>query len=344
MIQNTIFINERMELMINVGIIGTGWFSGVHAKILNKMEKVQIKAICGTDKEKAEEYAFEFDHAKGYGNLIEMLDEEKLDAVYICVPPFAHGEIEMELINRGIPFLVEKPLSVDLDIPKKIISKLKEQPLITSVGYHFRYRDSVTLLKNELERSKLGIVTGGWMGSMPTVPWWRNQETSGGQFIEQTTHLVDLLRYTAGEVEEVYAAYGSRSLPERYDNVTVPDVGTVTLKLKSGVIASLSNTCILPDGDSKVGLDFYSDKGIIHIDHNILEIRKDGLESVQKDTVDPYLKENEAFIHAVRTGNTSLILSDYTDAYKTQEITVAALISAQSGMPVKINDDNLLKV
>ncbi|MGM0873193.1 MAG: Gfo/Idh/MocA family protein [Bacillota bacterium] len=325
--------------MINVGIIGTGWFSGVHAKILNEMEGVQIKAICGTTKQKAEDYASAYDHAKGYGELTEMLDGEKLDAVYICVPPFAHGEIEMELIDRGIPFLVEKPLGVDLETPKKIVSKLKEQPLITSVGYHFRYRDSVTLLKNELEKSTLGMVTGGWMDSMPTVPWWRNQETSGGQFIEQTTHFVDLLRYVAGEIDEVYAAYGSRSLTERYDNVTVHDVGTVTLKLNSGVIANLSNTCILPNADSKIGLDFYTDKGILHIDHNGLEKSAEGITSVKKDPVDPYMKENEAFIHAVRTGDTSMILSDYEDAYRTQVVTVAALRSAETGMPIKINAD-----
>ncbi|MFC0272596.1 Gfo/Idh/MocA family protein [Metabacillus herbersteinensis] len=323
--------------MLKIGIVGTGWFSGVHGKILSTMEGVQIKAVLGTTKQKADEFAYEFDHAKGYGNFVEMLDCEKLDAVYICVPPFAHGELELQLIERGIPFLVEKPLSVDLEVPKQVISKLQRNPLITSVGYHFRYRDSVKFLKNELENSTLGMVTGGWMGSMPTVSWWRNQETSGGQFVEQTTHLVDLLRYSAGEVEEVYAVFGSRSLHKTYDFVTVPDIGTVTLKMKSGVIANLSNTCILPDGDSKVGLDYYSDKGILHINHDRLEKSIGGLKSVHQDTVDPYLLENEAFLHAVRTGDSSRVLSNYYDAFRTQEVAVAALKSAESGEPVKIN-------
>lgn len=321
--------------MVNIGIVGMGWFSGIHAKILSRMEGVQIQAICGTSKEKAAKYAFSYD-SKGYGDLVEMLDGEKLDAVYICVPPFAHREIEIELINRGIPFLVEKPLSVDLELPNKVVSMLIEKPLVTSVGYHFRYRDSVALLKNELQNSTLGIMTGGWMDSMPSVPWWRNQETSGGQFIEQTTHLVDLIRYTAGEVDEVYAVYGSRSLIERYENVTVPDVGTVTLKLKSGAIANLTNTCILPNGDSKVELGFYTDKGILNIAHHGLGISKEGLKTLHKDIIDPYEKENEAFIHAVRTGDTSMILSDYEDAYKTQEVTVAALRSVQLRVPVKV--------
>ncbi len=323
--------------MINVGIIGTGWFSGVHAKILQKMEGVRIKAICGTSKVKAENYAKEYDQAKGYADFKEMLDEEKLHAVYICVPPFAHTEIELELISRKIPFLVEKPLSANLEIPKQILLKLNENPIITSVGYHFRYRNTIKTLKTELEDQKLGMITGGWMGSMPAVPWWRNQQTSGGQFIEQTTHLVDLLRYTVGEVEEVFAAYANRSIAaEQYEHVSVHDVGTVTLKFQNGVIANLSNTCILPDGVSNVGLDYYTNKGILHIGFDNLDISKQGTKLSIKETVDPYVKENEAFIHAIRTGDTSPILSTYQDAYKSQEVTVAALTSARTGAPVKI--------
>ncbi len=326
-------------MMINVGIIGTGWFSGVHAKILTEMDGIQIKAICGTSKEKAEKFALDFNDVKGYSSVVDMLDSEKLDAVYICVPPFAHGDIEIELIEREIPFLVEKPLGVNLENPTDILSKLKGQSLITSVGYHFRYRDSIALLKKELESSTLGIVTGGWMGSMPLVPWWRNQTTSGGQFIEQTTHLVDLLRYTIGEVNEVYSSFGKVYMSKQHDNVSVDDVGTVTLKFENGVIANLSNTCILPDEVSSVGVDFYTNKGMFHVGFDGLDISKKGSTSSFRDTMNPYEKENKAFIHAVKTGDRSLILSDYQDAYKTHTVTVAALHSSEKGIPIKINEN-----
>jgi len=322
--------------MLNIGIIGTGWFSGVHANILQKMEGVKIKAICGTSMAKAANYANKFDDANGYEDLIQMLDNEKLDAVYICVPPFAHQEMESELISRGIPFLVEKPLSTDVKTPKEILLKLEESPVITSVGYHFRYRETTNLLKAELEEQTLGMITGRWMGSMPTVPWWRNQETSGGQFIEQTTHLVDLLRYTVGEIKEIYAAYAKRSIAEQYENVSVHDVGTVTMTFENGVIANLSNTCILPEGISNVGMDYYTNKGILHIGFEGIEMVKQGEKQLIKESTDPYVKENEAFIHAIRTGDTSRILSTYHDAYKTQEVTVAALTSAKTGAPVRI--------
>ncbi|GGH32326.1 Gfo/Idh/MocA family protein [Paenibacillus segetis] len=325
-------------MSLNIGIIGTGWFSKVHGDILAGMEDVQVAAICGTSIEKAQNMASAYPGAKSYTVLTEMLDAQKLDAVYICVPPMSHGEIEAELITRGIPFFVEKPLGMNLDIPVGILDQLNQKPLINSVGYHFRYKESIQLLRELLQGRTIGMALGTWMGDMPGVAWWRRQEGSGGQFIEQTTHIVDLLRYTVGEVAEVYAAYGNRVVQSKYENVNVPDVGTVTLKLKSGAVANISNTCILPGGVGKSGLSLYTDGGILDWNQDRLEVIEEGVRTAFTSGNNPYVSETEAFIHALRTGDTSQILSDYVDAVKTQRVTCAALESALSGNPVTITD------
>ncbi|PYZ92396.1 oxidoreductase [Salipaludibacillus keqinensis] len=320
-----------------IGIIGTGSFSRLHAKLLSNMKEVQVQSICGTSREKAEDMASHYEGAKGYNHLVEMLDSEKLDAVYVCVPPMAHGEIELELIGRSIPFFIEKPLGVDQQTADTIFNELDKTNLITSVGYHFRYKDSVQKLKEYLEDTSIGLITGQWMGGMPEVSWWRKQEGSGGQFNEQTTHIVDLLRYVSGEVKEIYACYGNTINHQKYEGVTVPDVGSVIIKLKNGAIANISNTCILPSSVGEIGMTFYTDKGIIKWDpdsFNIIEARskeekRDGIE-------DPYLMESEAFIYAVRTGDTTRIHSTYQDAYETHKITCSALESSLQGIPLKI--------
>lgn len=323
---------------LNIGIVGTGWFSKVHGDILTAMDGVRIAAVCGTSQAKADSLAMRYPGAKGFANVTEMLDACELDGVYICVPPHAHGDIEEELINRGIPFLVEKPLGAELETPKRILDSLNRKPLIHSVGYHFRYKDTIQKLKGSLEGRTVGMALGAWMGDMPQVEWWRRQEGSGGQFIEQTTHIVDLLRYTAGEVEEVYATYANRVVHNRYENVTVADVGTVTMKLSSGAIANISNTCVLPGGVGEVGLRLYTDEGILDWNPDRLEVAGTGEKCTYMISDNPYEKESEAFIHALRTGDTSGILSDYADAVKTQRVTCAALESAASGKAVAIQN------
>lgn len=325
-------------MKLHIGIIGTGWFSQVHADLLEQIEDVKIQAILGTSLSKAQNMAAKYE-ANSYENLYSMLEEERLDAVYICVPPMAHGEIELALIERGIPFFVEKPLAVDLELPMQIESAIRKKGLLTAVGYHLRYQEHAEKLKQELSSQTIGMASGCWNGSMPGAPWWRDQEGSGGQFIEQTTHIVDLLRYVAGEVVEVQAMYAGRSMHKMHEGVSIPDVGTVNLKLKSGAIANIMNTCILPEGVAgRSGLTFYTAEGIWDWNQGHLAVTSaEGVHTYSGKT-NPYLSESEAFLHALRTGDRSRIRSDYGDALRTQVVTVAALQSARSGERLFISE------
>jgi predicted dehydrogenase len=323
-------------MTLKIGIIGTGWFSKVHAKILANMEGVKLQAVCGTSKAKAAALAGEFDIPTSFENVNDMLEAGRLDAVYILVPPMSHGEMELQLIERGIPFFIEKPIGLDMDVPTNILAQIRKKSLITSVGYHFRYTETIQHMQQQLKKQEIGMITGHWMGGMPLVAWWRDQTRSGGQFIEQTTHIVDILRYCVGEVDEVYAVYDNRIMHKQYEGVTVADVGTVTMKFKSGVIANVSNTCILPEGIGKVGLTFYTQEGMLEWNTERLEIIDSSGKSETRNSLDPYFGENEAFIHAVRTSDTGRILSNYEDALKTQEVTFSALESAKKGVSIKL--------
>ncbi|GBF71811.1 oxidoreductase [Paenibacillus sp. 598K] len=324
-------------MALQIGMIGTGGFAAHHARLLTAMKDVVVAAVCGTSQNKAALFAQGLPSAASYSSVSDMLDGQPLDAVYICVPPFAHGDMELELIARNIPFLIEKPLGVNLATPSTILAAIEDKKLITSVGYHLRYLDGTAKAKELLADHTPGMALGSWNGGMPGASWWRQAAGSGGQFVEQTTHLVDLLRYCLGEIVEVYAAYALVH-PRNRDaaaDITVPDVGTVTLKLASGAIANLSNTCMLPVG--------HETELKIFTDHGVLELGPTGLKNIEATCTtqfpnrnDVYQLENEAFLHAVRTGDTSGILSTYADAWRTQQITVLANESALSGLPIKL--------
>lgn len=322
-------------MTVKVGFIGTGGIAQNHLSNLKNIDGVTVTAFYDLDGRRAEQAALEWNDAKAYSSIREMLDGPKLDGVYICVPPLAHGEAERLVIAQGIPFLVEKPLGVDQDVPTEIAALVANKAIITSVGYHWRYHDSTSTAQRLLANSRLGMALGYWMGGMPMVPWWRVQSGSGGQFVEQTTHIVDLLRFLCGEVTEVYAAYALRHM-QHVEGTDVPDVGTVTLKLANGMVATISNTCLLPIGHH-VGLDLYTDQGVLEIRGNdIKEHTRKGVVD-HKGTVNPYLEEDKAFVHAIRTGDPSGILSDYEDAMRTHQITIAANHSAISGKAISLS-------
>lgn len=124
---------------------------------------------------------------------------------------------------------------------------------------------------------------------------------------------------------------------EKVEGTTVADVGTVTMKLENGSIATISNTCISPVGH-KVGLDLYTDQGILEISSAGLKDIKADTVTEYKETVSPYFVEDEVFINAVLTGDSSKILSDYRDALITHNVTLAANKSAEIGKPINLKE------
>lgn len=324
-------------MTLNIGFIGTGGIAKQHLHSIKQIENVSVSAFCDLQLERAEEAAKEWNNAKAYTDLTTMLDDQKFDAVYVCLPPMAHGKAEEMLIERGIPFSVEKPLGVDEQLPEDILEKIEAKKLMTSVGYQWRYQDGVVQAKELLKGQTIGMALGYWIGGMPGVPWWRVQTMSGGQFVEQTTHMTDLLRYLCGEVVEVYAAYGHRIMHEKMEGATVADIGTVTMKLESGVVATISNSCMVAGGGNKVGLDIYTNESLFAI-HNagLTHTLNNNEVNEYKSITTPKYLENLAFIHAVRTGDSSGIRSDYADAVKTHKVSMAANESAATGKPVSL--------
>jgi myo-inositol 2-dehydrogenase / D-chiro-inositol 1-dehydrogenase len=136
-------------------------------------------------------------------------------------------------------------------------------------------------------------------------------------------------------VSEVYAAYGDRIMSRSHEGVAVPDVGTVTLKLASGAVAAINNTCAIPAGN-RTGLHIYTNTGLLELDLGGLVDVEVNRRTEYVNCSNPYALENDAFLHAVKTGDASRIRSSYADAWKTHRVTLAANESARTGLPIKL--------
>jgi len=317
---------------VRVGFVGAGGIANAHMNALQVVEDVQIAAVCDIDRDRAESAAARL-VARAYTDHRAMLDSEKLDALYVCVPPFAHEDQELIAASKGIHLFVEKPVAVTIEKAREIREAIRQSGIIAAVGYHWRYQSNTDRAREILQGKQIGMVLGYWMGGFPGVAWWRRMEQSGGQMVEQTTHISDLARYLCGDVTEVFAAYANRSskgIPE----FNIHDVGTATLKFASGAVGAMSNTCIL-SVPYTVGLHVIAKDLVVEI-HGDLRVIEPGHTEVFTGGLNAMQEENRAFIEAVRTGNTNGIRSTYDDAVKTLAVTLACNESAATGKPVKV--------
>lgn len=321
-------------MTVRVGFIGAGGIAGTHMKALSQISDAQLVAFCDADAKRAEQAAGNYGGA-AYTDFRQMLDSEKLDAVYICVPPHAHVGQEEELAGRGIPFLVEKPIANSMEKARAVQAEVERANLLTSVGYHWRYMTYTQLAKERLAGKTIGMALGYWMGGMPGVDWWRRKEQSGGQIVEQTTHIIDLARYLCGEIDEVYAAMGTRALHE-VENFTCDDVGTMTVKFSGGAVGSISNTCLMKGFGYTVGLHVVTPDVVVEVDGSQFRALQAGREEIVRSGNNAYLEEDQAFIRAIQTGDPTHVRSSYGDAVRSLAVSLAANRSAETGAPVAV--------
>src|SRR5207237_9192076 len=102
-----------------IWFIGARIIAGRQLGNLIGFDDVQVVAIADPVVDKAEALA-QRAGGKAYAEFEAMLEREHLDAVYICIPPFAHGAPEAAVIERGLPFFVEKPLGTNFAVAEKI--------------------------------------------------------------------------------------------------------------------------------------------------------------------------------------------------------------------------------
>ena len=317
---------------VRVGFVGAGGIASAHMSTLQAVDDVQIVAVADVDRDRAEAAAARY-VGTAYSDYREMLERETLDALYVCVPPFAHEEQEILAASKGIHLFVEKPVAVDLDKARAVRDAIADSGIISAVGYHWRYQANTDRAREILKDRTIAMIMGYWMGGFPGVLWWRRMEQSGGQMVEQTTHIFDLARYLCGEVQEVYAVYanrGQKQIPE----YNIYDVGTATLRFASGVVGTISNTTLL-DVPYTVGLHVVAENLVLEI-HGDLTVIEPGHTEIFSGGPNSMLEENKAFIAAVRGEGTDGIRSTYADAVKTLAVTLACNESAMTGRPVRV--------
>ncbi|MEA3346402.1 MAG: Gfo/Idh/MocA family oxidoreductase [Chloroflexota bacterium] len=321
-------------MTVRIGFIGTGNIAQLHLERLQQIEEAELVALCDLEPERAQAAQEKFG-GKVYIDYHEMLERERLDAVYICVPPFAHLDQELEAVKRGIHLYVEKPVTLDVELGERIEVAIRREGVVTACGYQWRYLDTVDRLKSLVDEEPIGLVVGYWFGGVPQASWWRNRYQSGGQLVEQTTHIVDLARYLLGDVAEV-GAYSFRGIIRDIPGYNVDDASAVILKFESGAIGAVTSSCLLTSGEGTAGLTVLGRDLRVDCEFRKLRIQKSGQVQEFNSQCDPYLRADQAFVEAVATGDSNGIRSAYADGLKTVQVTLAANHAMQTGQIIHL--------
>lgn len=303
---------------MKVAVVGTGGIAQAHLRALSAEPNVTIAGHVSRTPAHAEAAARRWGGG-AYPTLNALLAATDIDAVWITTPPHTHGALELDLVSHGIPFFVEKPLAADRETPERIAQAVATQNLITAVGYNWRAMDTLAEVRDVLAANPPSLVLGAWHDTTPPPAWWHRQTSSGGQMVEQATHVVDLARYLVGEATLV-CAVGTHRPRAAYPELDVDTVSAALLSFSSGAQGVFSATCLL-HGPCDVSLTLICDGLRVTITREFVRYESgEGCREVGLGN-DSVQTEDRAFLEAVRLGEPPRVFSTYHDALKTHHLT-----------------------
>jgi predicted dehydrogenase len=232
---------------LRTAILGCGGFAHKHAHILASFpDQVEMVAFCNRTLDKAVAFAEQYTSGRAavFADHHEMLDAVDLDLMVICLPPYAHSDEVERAAEKGIHLLIEKPIALTSEHGWRMVTAAESAGIKTQVGFMYRFGVAIEQLKGMIEAGStgpVGLMSARYFCNALHAPWWRVREQSGGQFVEQVIHMVDLMRYLLGDPVTVYSRQTNlfhRHVPD-YD---IEDVSATVFSFASGALGVIYAT------------------------------------------------------------------------------------------------------
>jgi len=338
-------VNARTPL--RAAVIGLGAMGANHARVYDQMPGVELAAVADTDAARVEE-ATRGRGARGYAGVRRLLDEERIDLLSVCVPTRAHLEVAAQVIERGVPLLVEKPLAATLEEGRRLRDLAAAAGVLLTAGHIERFNPAVIELKRRLVAGELRRVFQVHARRVGPFP---ERVRDVGVVVDLAPHDIDVMRFLLeADVERVHAETEQRIATEHEDMLSG------VLRFSNGVVGVLDVNWLTPTKIRE--LSVLGERGMFVVDYLARELtfyendahprgQQAGwaarhLKGVSEGPVrritvekrEPLRAELEAFAAAVRVGTPPAVSPD--DALAAMAAAAALVEAARSGESVAV--------
>lgn len=276
----------------------------------------------------------------------ELLANPDIQIVSVATPDFDHVEQCVAALKAGKDVLCEKPMTTTMEDARAIIQAVKETGRRFMVGQVCRYAPGFVLAKRLIDRGEIGeifLVESEYAHNYERakgVGNWR-MDARREPFLGGGCHAVDLVRWIAGDAEEVFAYSNHKCLPDW----PVQDCTMAAYRFKSGAIGKVmvSIGCVRPYTMRSV---FYGTTGTIICDNTSTELflcRSGNFTGAPAFATLPVgtsshnvVAEIAEFVDCIL--NDSPVPANEVEGAKTVATALAAVKSAKEGRPVKISE------
>lgn len=228
---------------VNWGVMGTaGIARGCTVPGMLLADNCKLYAIAGRNEEKVNSFKEEFGFEKGYVGYEKLLDDDRVQAVYIPLTNDLHKEWVIRSLKAGKHVLCEKPMALSASDAREMFQAAEENNVILMEAFAYLHGDYMKSLIRDVKGGVIGepvyidtaFLTQGYKSD------FRLKKSMGGGMIYDlgcycTTMILSL---TDSDIE--YA----RALAEKNEDGVDSFAGAL-IKFKNGVRASFNVGMIL---------------------------------------------------------------------------------------------------
>lgn len=235
-----------MQNKVRILLSGPGLIGHKHAALIAENDDCEFAAVVAPDSLRRATFAA--DHSvPAFSSIEDALSSEKIDAAIISSPNAFHYDQALACLSRGIPALVEKPLTDNLKHSEKLVEAVERYDTPLLVGHHRSYSPLTKTALDFLKSDRFGqmvALQGSAIFYKPDQYFidgpWRTKQ-GGGPILINLIHEIGLMREFAGEIAAVQAIAG-----HNIRGFEVEDTVSISLEFKAGALGTflLSDTAV----------------------------------------------------------------------------------------------------
>ncbi len=253
---------------IKVGLVGSGFISGVHFDAIAQIPGAEVAAHCDVDEERGKAYCEERGIKSSFQDLGAMLEGADIDAVVLGVPNFLHAGLGIQAMDAGKHVIVEKPLCLTLEDADAMIAAAEKNKVVLGYAEELCFAPKYVRAKEIADEGAIGDVyrvnqTEKHAG--PYSEWfWKRETAGGGILMDMGCHAIEWARWMLGK-PEVTAVTAIMDTVLHTDKTELEDDCILHLEFATGQTALLESSWALHGGMDSFG-HVFGTQGVVHVD------------------------------------------------------------------------------
>ncbi len=270
-----------MSSPFRVGVIGTGFGSTVHVPAFKAAPDFEVVAVVSRHRANAERVAGEHGIAWSGDDVHAMLREVDPDVVSIATPAGAHHDMVLAAAGAGKHILCEKPFAMNVQQAQAMLDAVRGARVGHAVNHEFRMIPARQAFRRMVAEGFLGtpfdvralLDMGMLLNTERKWTWWSDRQQYGGMLQAMTSHLIDHLLWTFGDIASLSGRLDTYIRTRRTDDggereVTSDDANSALLRFANG-----ASGLIYVSGVSRANrniIEAHGSAGSLSIDNNRL--------------------------------------------------------------------------